>query len=389
MYEQAQAALAAEANTGGIASARQAPAPPAAAAALCTSKRGGDRFYSEPRTCGTCFYRPPPPPPRPPAPPGSRFHFAGYWESWAEPWAASPAASRLAQLPSYVDIVCLAFMWPEAPYRGGLTFEGTGLSFSSEPAVVNGANALLKRRNPRTRVLVSVGGATYASWDRLNATAIANFVREFGLDGVDVDYEGDGSCWRERGKMACTTDRGYTQAVRKLRQALPRPRYLLTTAAWSIGAYGEGRFASSLPQGSHTGMSLNVLRAAGRLLDYVFVMSYDAGDKQSPPGNPTGFNAKEAISAYCTHFPCSRVLAGVQVPPESLGGARISVPEAEDLGGWAARRGAGGLMLWSLTKQGSPSAQQLAQAACRSLNKRGCGVPLSQDGAKPGARRGA
>ncbi len=64
---------------------------------------------------------------------------------------------------------------------------------SSEPAVVKGAIALLKRHNPRTRVLVSVGGATYTAWDRLNATAIASFVRQFGLDGVDVDYEGDGS----------------------------------------------------------------------------------------------------------------------------------------------------------------------------------------------------
>lgn len=63
---------------------------------------------------------------------------------------------------------------------------------SSEPGVVKGAIALLKRRNPRTRVLVSVGGATYNGWNRLNATAIAAFVRVFGLDGVDVDYEGDG-----------------------------------------------------------------------------------------------------------------------------------------------------------------------------------------------------
>lgn len=39
-------------------------------------------------------------------------------------------------------------------------------------------------------------------------------------------------------------------------------------------------------------MALNVLRAAGKLLDYLFVMSYDAGDKRSPPGAPTGYDAK-------------------------------------------------------------------------------------------------
>ncbi|KAL4419617.1 hypothetical protein ABPG77_001671 [Micractinium sp. CCAP 211/92] len=297
---------------------------------------------------------------------------------------SKPAGLLMVVAIAISSIMGLAFMWPEATYSGGMTFEGTGLSFSSEPAVVKGAIALLKRHNPRTRVLVSVGGATYTAWDRLNATAIASFVRQFGLDGVDVDYEGDGTCWRKSDKMACTTDAGYTRAVQKLRAALPRPRYLLTTAAWSIGAYGEGRFANSLPQGSHTGMSLNMLRVAGKLLDFLFVMSYDAGDKRSPPGDPTGYDPKEAISAYCTYFPCNRVLAGMQVPPESWGQARMTVPEAQDLGSWVARRGAGGLMLWSLTKPGNPSPVQLAQAACRSLNKRGCAVPLSG-----GVRRGA
>lgn len=68
--------------------------------------------------------------------------------------------------------------------------------------MVKGAIALLKRRNPRTRVLVSVGGATYTAWDRLNATAISAFVRQFGLDGVDVDYEGDG-CEPWMGASGC------------------------------------------------------------------------------------------------------------------------------------------------------------------------------------------
>ncbi len=192
LYRLAQAALAAKANTGGIArrapgrgsssgdgvvSAARSPQPctKEAAVAACEGKPNVDRFFAEPRTCGSCFYRcacspgcpalyfclaglrfneaiqacdypantppcatkpspppppypprPPPPPPSPrphpplppppplpptppsppPAPPGSRFHFAGYLESWADPWAASATASRLSQLPPYVDIVC-------------------------------------------------------------------------------------------------------------------------------------------------------------------------------------------------------------------------------------------------------------------------------------------
>lgn len=39
------------------------------------------------------------------------------------------------------------------------------------------------------QVLVAVGGATYTNWARMNTGAIAKFVQEFGLDGVDIDYE--------------------------------------------------------------------------------------------------------------------------------------------------------------------------------------------------------
>jgi len=42
-----------------------------------------------------------------------------------------------------------------------------------------------------------------------------------------------------------------------------------------------------MPQGSHTGMTLNVLQRAGKALDYLFVMSYDAGNE-----NTTGYSRK-------------------------------------------------------------------------------------------------
>lgn len=45
-------------------------------------------------------------------------------------------------------------------------------------------------------------------------------------------------------------------------------------------------WANSRPQGANTGMSLNMLRAAGTLLDYVLVMSYDAGDKTTTGYDP-------------------------------------------------------------------------------------------------------
>ena len=64
-----------------------------------------------------------------------------------------------------------------------MTFQGTGLGFSSDPATVKAAIALLKTRNPGTKVLIAVGGATYTAFDKMNAPAIAAFVAAFGLDG--------------------------------------------------------------------------------------------------------------------------------------------------------------------------------------------------------------
>ena len=40
--------------------------------------------------------------------------------------------------------------------------------------------------------------------------------------------------------VSCTTDAPYANAVVQLRQRLPRP-YIISTAAWHVGAYGQVR----------------------------------------------------------------------------------------------------------------------------------------------------
>lgn len=58
---------------------------------------------------------------------------------------------------------------------------------------------------PPPQVLIAVGGATYTNWARMNTASIAKFVQEFGLDGVDIDYEVRGpGVGRER----CSVCRG-------------------------------------------------------------------------------------------------------------------------------------------------------------------------------------
>jgi hypothetical protein len=95
------------------------------------------------------------------------------------------------------------------------------------------------------------------------------------------------------GKISCLTDTEYIASIRALRAALPRP-YILSTAPWSIGAYGEGAFVNAQPQGAYTGVAINALRTAGADLDLLNVMSYDASD---------ALNVTEAYDAYRALFP--------------------------------------------------------------------------------------
>lgn len=315
----------------------------------------------------------PSPPPRPPLPPRLPM-YAGYSQAWSEPWCDRAAACAIAKMPSYVRYVYVSFMRPDNAYRGELAQPGlvaaSGVEFWMEGTTIRRAIALLKQRNPYTKVLVAVGGATYNGWAALNATGVRKFVDTFGLDGVDIDYEADAYCTRPptTPDVQCSSDREFTSIIRRLRAALPRPRYTLTAAMWSVGAYGQGVWRDAEPIAARTGMSVNPLRAAGHLLDAINIMSYDAG----PSFRPT-----QAFNAYRSLY-SGRILLGVQVPPEAWGGHEMSAAEVRGLAQYVKQRpqGGSGMFLWSLQKSGTPSARNVSGVVCRNLGLGNCSQPL-------------
>jgi hypothetical protein len=219
------------------------------------------------------------------------------------PWTGNGNESELANLNGY-HTVLLSFIQPDTSYAGGLTFEGTGLQFSSEPQVIKDAIAALRGKG--VKVLLAVGGATYHNWAGLNATGVAAFVNEFGLDGIDIDFEpSDPACAPGAdGSIVCGSDELYISVTRQLRDALPRPA-TITSATWSVGAYGEGSFAEAAPQGSpYTGVAIRMLREVGDLLDQVQVMAYDAGDS---------YDAKVAYDAYRAVY-SGKIIVGCTCP---------------------------------------------------------------------------
>jgi chitinase len=291
--------------------------------------------------------------------------FVGYYQTWSDSWKANGADTILAKLPGYVNVVNLAFAEPNMSYTpGSLSLGGTGIGVPYDGPTLKAAVAALHQAHPGTKVLISVGGATFPNWAGFNAGAVAAFVKDFGLDGADLDYEpANPACSNAGGTVSCPSDAEYVGVVKSMRAALPHPHWV-TTAAWSVGAYGEGQWASEPPSSAYAGITLAVLKQAGSALDLVNVMSYDA----SPAYNP-----QHALAAY-QHYYSGKIAMGIEVPPEAWGGHIETVSEIDTLANAVNASGAAGLMLWSIQKPGP--AQQFATEMCTKLGLGGCSTPM-------------
>ena len=308
--------------------------------------------------------------------------FGGYYESWSSPWTADPARTEIARLAPYVTDLYLAFMRPDNTYqKGSLSFSGTGLDLNyQDGTVLKQAVALLHQKNPKAKVLISVGGATYNNWTQYNAKGVADFVSDFGLDGIDIDYEAanPGCSKGSDGLIRCQIDAAFQKIITSTRTLIPRP-YLLTAATWSIAAYGQDKWANAQPAGDFTGMMLPFFRSAASAdLDRVNVMSYDASN---------AYNPIEGLAAYRNYFK-GGISMGIEVPPEAWGGHVYSLAEVKNLAqavvSTATTTGTSpSMMMWSLQKKPNgtpsdtnPSAQMMASTVCTSLGLGSCSSPI-------------
>ena len=295
--------------------------------------------------------------------------FVGYYQTWSDAWKANGADTVLAHLPSYVNVVNLSFMEPNSTYSAGsLSLGSTGIGVPYDGPTLKAAIAALHQTNPNTKVMISVGGATFTGWSSFNAQAVAALVNDFGLDGVDIDYEpSNANCTSNGQTVTCpASDVEYVSVVNSMRAAMSRPKWL-SIAAWSVGAYGENQWASAPPTGSaYTGIALAVFKnsSASAALDLVNVMSYDASSAYDP---------RQALAAYQYYFK-GRIAMGIEVPPEAWGGHVYTITEIDSLADAVNSSNAAGLMLWSIQKPGS--AQQFATEMCTKLGLGNCATPM-------------
>ncbi len=292
-------------------------------------------------------------------------HLTGYFPSWSDPYyyyagySGTPmtdaqllAASALAKTSTtpYTDIY-LAFAQPNFTWSGlaANNWTGTGIQFSSAPQDVTQSIRLI--HNAGKRVVLSVGGATYSNWSALAAdagkasgastsptkTALAQFLVDMKVDGLDVDYETSGST------SAVVTE--YAKAIQAMREAVDaasatdgRSR-VLALAGWSTGAdytaqipnpanpsqisYWGGSagrerltFATQVTTGAYAG------KTVGSLLNALNVMSYDAGYQYYDPS--------VAYDEYRKMLPSAvTVSGGLEIPTESWGGAVLVINNAD------------------------------------------------------------
>jgi chitinase len=270
--------------------------------------------------------------------------FVGYFESWAAPPSVD-VDQILSDLPRELTMVNLAFMKPDASYEGGLSLSGTGLNFPYSGAVLKKSIDKLRGQNPHSKVLISIGGATYANWDKLNISAIEKFVSAFDIDGVDVDFEPpQPGCKPDAVKgIVCDSDALLLATMQKLRTGLPRKLISLTLPA--TAAYGVGPWARAKPIGGSTyGMAVGLLRHIAQTgtpdFDLINIMMYDAGREFDP------ITAYRAFRAKFT----GPLTIGFTPPPEGWGGHAYEDNEVRSVLQRSMQAGANGAMLFGVRK---------------------------------------
>ncbi len=297
----------------------------------------------------------------------------GYFPVGVEGAISDPLATALARIPAYVTVVNLAFMRPNAVYNGNLDISQTGINYAPGGDVLKAAISALRRTNHGTKVLISVGGWDYGNWSSFDEFALARLVRDFNLDGVDIDYErqGPGCSWSSGGHT-CATDKEFTSIIQRVRAVIPKPK-LVTVTGFNVGAYGNGPFGDETPQDAFTGFNINPLLNAGSLVDWVNIMSYDGG---------TNYDPKIAFQAYRLIYKGPLVL-GVEVPPEGGPGHNLTLSEVSDWTKYQLDNGGAGIMLWHLYKQpdgalspSNPNSSMVLQTACPILGLSECDEPL-------------
>ncbi|KAF7167981.1 hypothetical protein CNMCM5623_001175 [Aspergillus felis] len=220
------------------------------------------------------------------------FMNAAYYANWRIYRKQPPSSLRLG----FISHIFYAFAWVK---EDGTVYLSDEWADSQMP--VDGTNGCLraftqlKAQYSKMKVILSVGGGgkgseNFAAVAR-SQTRLETFVRtakelvdEFGLDGIDID-------WEHPSSPAEGSD--YVRLLARLREVLPSPRYVLATC---------------LPAGEWVLQNIDLCKAQN-YVDLINIMAYDfsgpwtsetghQSQLYSPSRDPTGAISCQSAIAY-------------------------------------------------------------------------------------------
>lgn len=307
----------------------------------------------------------------------------GYFPSWSD-----YSTNILRNIPEEVTYVFLSFVKPNMRYKkGSFDLINTGLQCDNNGRVLKEAVEILKARG--IGIILSIGGETYwgsnEAYD-IDHQQIADFVRDFGFEGIDWDYEPNGSfatigepenIWR------------FISMIEESRKLLPKEEgFIIACAPSGVGALGgqinndpESPYAYSKreqitgesdvhlgqatsPMGysiplfgfGATGHMIPVIKAVGHHLDFIAFQGYNVG-------TATRRELMYDSYAYYANIYGFKVAFGMHVPNEPWGPFyKYSEEKIKEYthhvaqGGEQNRFGKGdGVMYWQLLQKSADS----------------------------------
>ena len=246
---------------------------------------------------------------------------AVYWETWS--------GKNLLDIDPAVSIVYLAFADPKTTYKSGsYKFDGTGLDFNESFDAIKSKITTLSARG--TKVILSVGGASYKFPNPFDATASVALMKDLGCAGIDIDWEPDNG-------IQSAGDFG--PLIGEFRRH--DDKMYLSAACWSVGAFG--------PKQGNDFFGLNIpgMETNGGQLSWINIMAYDAGP---------GFDAVGALECYRIYYK-GPLLVGIQLGTQGWGGGITTDQDIKKVLAGAKRDGNAGIFIWSYNKDttGSPT----------------------------------
>ncbi|MBP2833012.1 T9SS type A sorting domain-containing protein [Aquimarina sp. U1-2] len=198
----------------------------------------------------------------------------GYWHNFDN----GSSFPRLREVSDKWDVINVAFTIPTVP-------GGANMTFTPDPALYSNAQefkndvAFLQSRGKK--VVISMGGATGAvdvdspADAQIFSTSMINMIREYGFDGMDIDFEGSSI-------VLGAGDTDFRNPVG------PKVVHLITAFKSILAQFDSDFVLSMAPEtafvqggysayGSTFGAYLPVIHELRRDLDYIHVQHYNSG----------------------------------------------------------------------------------------------------------------